>query len=95
MHLSFRGDFLDRVAVRFRRGGLPDDCRAVFDSDAGRRVLAHFCRWAGVMQTHEGWSNDQIQYATGRRDAALYLLGILRMEAKDLQQISHLEPLDE
>lgn len=89
------GDFLDRIKVRFKRGGLPDDFRASFDHDAGRRVLAHLCKWAGVMQTHEGWPSDQIQYATGRRDAVLYILAMLRMEAKDLSQLSQMEAIDD
>ena len=88
------GDFLARVAVRFKRGAMPSLYRQVFDSAAGRIVLADLHRKAGVMQTHEGWTDDQLQYTTGRRDMVLYIDGMLRLKPPELQQMAEMEVLD-
>ncbi len=89
------GDFLAQVAVRFKRGSMPGLYRDVFDSFAGRIVLADLHRKAGVMQTHEGWTDDQLQYTTGRRDMVLYIDAMLRLKPQELQQLADMETLDE
>ena len=88
-------DFLARVPVRFKRGSMPHLYRDVFDSTAGRVVLADLHRKAGVMQTHEGWTDDQLQYTTGRRDMVLYIDAMLRLKPQELQQIADMEVLDD
>ena len=47
-------DFFTRIAVRIKRGTMPDYYRQIFDTPAGRIVLADLHRKAGVMMTHEG-----------------------------------------
>ena len=89
------GDFLDRIKVRFRRGSLPSHYRTAFDTKSGRIVLADLHRKAGVMATHEGWTDDQQQYTTGRRDMVLYIDAMLRLKPQELQQMSDMETIDE
>ena len=89
------GDFLDQIRVRYKRGDLNAHYRAVFDSASGRIVLADLCRKAGVMQLHEGHDTAQLQYATGRRDAVLYILAVLRVQPQALQQLADMEPIDD
>ena len=88
-------DFLERVAVRFKRGSMPGLYRQLFDSAVGKIVLADLHRKAGVMQTHEGWEDNQLQYTTGRRDMVLYIDGMLRMKPQELQQLANLETIDD
>ena len=89
------GDFLDRIKVRFKRGSLDSHYRAVFDSPSGRIVLADLVGKAGVMQTHEGWTSEQMQYGTGRRDLCIYILAMLRIQPRDLQQLADKEVFDD
>jgi len=93
--MSFAGDFLDRLAVRFKRGALPDDYRAVFDSDSGRRVLADLVRRGGMMVTHGGASGDLLQFEEGKRFMVLHILAMLRVRPQDLQRLADREVSDE
>ena len=88
-------DFFTRIAVRIKRGTMPDYYRQIFDTPAGRIVLADLHRKAGVMLTHEGWENDQLKDTTGRRDMVLYIDGMLRMRPQALQQIAEMETINE
>lgn len=88
-------DWLDRVRTRVKRGSLPEHYRRTFDTPSGRIVLNDLVMKAGVMMTHEGWTDDQLQYKTGDRDRVLYILGMLRIEPPALQQLAEREVFDE
>ena len=93
--MSFAGDFLDRLPVRFKRGTLPEDFRDVFDSDPGRRVLAHLVRLCGMMVTHGGMGNEFLQFEEGKRFVVLHILAMLRVRPQDLQRLADREMSDE
>lgn len=89
------GDWLDSAVTRLRRGTLGGHYRAVFDSHSGRVVLTDVCRKGLVMQQMEGLSAEDMKYAAGKRDLALYVLDRLRIKPQDLQQISEMEVVDD
>ncbi len=88
-------EFLGQIAVPYKRGTLRGLYRDVFNSPAGKIVLADLHRKAGVMMTHDGWTGDQLQYATGRRDIVLHIDSMLRLKPAELQQIAEMEEIDD
>ena len=84
-------DYLAQKTVRYRPEALAHSYRAVFDSTDGQIVLADLHRKAGVMMTHPGHDNAELQYATGRRDVVLEIDSMLRMRPPALQQIADME----
>lgn len=87
-------DFLARAAVRFKRGSMPDLYRDVFDSAAGRTVLANLVREGGMMITHGGDSDQTLQFEEGKRFMILHILKMLRLKPQELQQLANIEVLD-
>ena len=90
-----KGDFLDRIKTRFKRGSLASHYRTAFDSPSGRIVLHDLVRQGGVMVTHGGSDTDGLQFEEGKRYIALYILGMLRIEPQGTQQLADREVFDE
>ncbi|KKN00678.1 hypothetical protein LCGC14_1135450 [marine sediment metagenome] len=88
-------DFLDRIPVRFRRGSLPSHYRTAFDTDSGRIVLADLHRKAGIMHSHEGLTNEQLQYSAGFGDAVFHIDKMLRLKNQELTQLANMETIDD
>ena len=88
-------DFLERVAVRFKRGSMPGLYRDVFDSAVGQIVLADLMREGGMMITHGGDTDTLLQFEEGKRFMALRILKMLRLKPQELQQLANLETIDE
>ncbi|MCH8314175.1 MAG: hypothetical protein IID17_14465 [Nitrospinae bacterium] len=88
-------DFLDQVAVRFKRGSLPGAYRDVFDSPAGQIVLANLVREGGMMITHGGDADAVLQFEEGKRFMVLHILKMLRLKPRELQQIADMEAIDD
>ena len=88
------GDFLDRIAVRFRKNSLPSHYRTTFDCPSGRIVLADLCKQAGMMKTHGGYSDQLLQMEEGKRYMGCYILEMLGLEDKDLPQVTRTEVIE-
>lgn len=93
--------FLSRIRTRFRRGSLPVHYAAVFGqqdgtvSPSGLVVLHDIVREGGVMTTSGGGTNEELQFAEGKRYLALYILGMLRIEPQEAQNLAEREVFDE
>ena len=92
--LGKAGSFIGSV-VFYGRRSLPRHYRDVFDNPAGKIVLADLHRKAGVMMAHEGHTDSEQQYATGRRDMVLYIDAMLRARPQDIQQIAEMRSVDD
>lgn len=90
-----KGDFLDRIPVRFRRGSLPSHYRSAFDTPSGRVVLANLCREGNMMKTNGGFTGDALQFEEGKRYIVCYIMGMLGLEPQDLPQAARTEVIDD
>lgn len=89
------GDFLDKLALRFKRGTMDAHYDAVFDSPSGRIVLADLCREGGLLHTVEGLPADQVMFHAGKRHMVTHILAKLRALPQGVQQLGNLQGVEE
>lgn len=89
------GDFLDQVKVRLKRGSLPGLYRDVFDSVAGRIVLADLHRKAGLMHESLNLPSELLHETAGAQAMVLHIDKMLRLTPPTLQQLADMEVLDD
>ena len=93
--ISKGGDFLDQVTVRIKRGSLPGLYRDVFDSAAGRIVLADLHRKAGVRHESLNLPSELLHETAGAQAMVLHIDKMLRITPPALQQLADMETLDD
>lgn len=86
--------FLDRVITRYVRGTLASHYRDTFKTPSGLIVLADLFGKAGVMKTMAGFTSEQLQYETGKRDMVLYISAMIGIKQDELQSHADLRAID-
>lgn len=88
------GSFLDKLALRFKRGTMDQYYGEVFGTPAAQYVLADLCREGGLLATTEGLSGEQTLFQAGKRHMVTHILAKLRALPEDVQRLGNLKPVD-